>query len=778
MKHMNNTRLASLSIAIGVALSGTYAFAAESNKNVKEDEIERVEIVGSATNLEVTAEDIQKIQANDLNDIFRLEPSVTVGGGGLGITQLVFVRGFEDTMLNVTVDGAPQTGTLFHHIGRLSIEPELLKSVQVQAGAGEATAGSGAIGGAIRFKTKTANDLLADNEQFGGIVKVGGGTNDFVKYSATGYGKLTDNWSVLASHVRIDTDSYEDGNGNEIAFEYTDENGNLVRETTDTEQELSFVKLNGEFGDNQFVSLSHEIREESGNFPSRPNFPISARNPIYPIETERNTTVFNYQWLASPMLNLEFTLYNTEQELIVRGDRAWHPYQGNIQTIGGDLRNTSYVAAHTLTYGVEYRDQTSEAGSIGQPLSGEETGKVLGIYVQDHWDITPDLMLSFGVRYDDYELDTTHKFYAESEVTFAQVAAQVPTVADAGFFVIADFSTLTPLGQVVGPNGTFNTLSRTSEDVTVDSDGFSANIGVAYQLNDAVNLTAGYAQALRGKEVGDTFTIDYNGVEPDIQAEDAENAEIGIEYNKDGLLARVAAYQSRLDNAMNLEIGGTNVRNIGDIESDGVEIKLGYITENYSVIASYVHNTTELYNYQPNTSTIALDANGAPIVNLSSYSADFNAFDVAKIDAPALVDGEPLIYNGIKVEGYEQRALGNSRGDTYTINASYYVTDALELGWFFTYVDSLGGITTLQNAAATGDTSDIFTLTKPSYATHDFFAVYQVSENLTARLMVKNAFDEAYRDHSSFADYSEVFEGFASHLEPGRDIRLNVEYQF
>lgn len=771
---MKNARLGILSTAIAMALSSN-PLSAES---VNDAEVERVEIVGAATNLEVTAEDMQKIQANDLNDIFRLEPSVTVGGGGLGITQLVFVRGFEDTMLNVTVDGAPQTGTLFHHIGRLSIEPELLKSVEVQAGAGEATAGSGAIGGAIRFKTKTANDLLDADEQFGGIVKVGGGTNDFVKYSATGYGKLSDNWSFLASHVNIDTDSYEDGNGNEIAFEFTDENGNVVRQTTETEQQLSFLKFNGEFGENQFLSLSHEIREESGNFPSRPNFPISARNPIYPIATERNTTVFNYQWLASQWVNLEFTLYNTEQELVVRGDRPWHPYQGNIQTVGGDLRNTSYVGAHTLTYGVEYRDQTSEAGSIGQPLSGEETGKVLGIYVQDHWDITEDLMLSFGLRYDDYELDTTNKFFAETELSFAQVAAQVPTVADAGFFVIADFATLTPLGQVVGPNGTFNTLTRTSEDITVDSDGFSANIGAAYQLSDSIKLMGGYAQALRGKEVGDTFTIDYNGVEPDIQAEDAENIELGVEYNKDGLLARIAVYQSTLENAMNLEIGGTNVRNIGDIESDGVEVKLGYIADDYSIIASYVHNTTKLYDYQPNTSTIAVDANGQPVVNLSSYSADFNAFDVAKIDAPAVVDGQPLIYNGIRVEGYEQRALGNSRGDTYTINASYNLTEDIELGWFFTYVDSLGGITTLQNAAATGDTSEIFTLTKPSYAVHDFFAIYQVTDSLIARLMVKNAFDEAYRDHSSFADYSEVFEGFASHLEPGRDVRLNVEYQF
>ena len=36
--------------------------------------------------------------------------------------------------------------------------------LDVQAGAGEATSGAGAIGGAIRFKTKNADDLLTENK--------------------------------------------------------------------------------------------------------------------------------------------------------------------------------------------------------------------------------------------------------------------------------------------------------------------------------------------------------------------------------------------------------------------------------------------------------------------------------------------------------------------------------------------------------------------------------------------------------------------------------------
>ena len=134
-------------------------------------------VVGALTDVEVDRAQLDRIQANDLKDVFRQVPSVSVGGS-LGIAQKIYVRGLEDSLLNVTIDGAPQHGTLFHHIGRVSIEPELLETVELQAGAGEATAGFGAVGGAIRFRTRDAADMLQPGRDFGGIAKAGWFSND------------------------------------------------------------------------------------------------------------------------------------------------------------------------------------------------------------------------------------------------------------------------------------------------------------------------------------------------------------------------------------------------------------------------------------------------------------------------------------------------------------------------------------------------------------------------------------------------------------------------
>src|SRR5690606_2772123 len=137
------------------------------------------------------------------------------------------------TQLNVTVDGAPQHGTLFHHVGRVAIEPELLKTVDVQTGAGEATAGFGAIGGAIRFRTRDAVDLLAPGKAFGGLARASWLSNDGHRLSGSLYGRLAGELGFVASYVHTDRDDMQDGAGNRLYG-------------TAGEQRMGFLKVGGQ----------------------------------------------------------------------------------------------------------------------------------------------------------------------------------------------------------------------------------------------------------------------------------------------------------------------------------------------------------------------------------------------------------------------------------------------------------------------------------------------------------------------------------------------------
>ncbi|MEC7962971.1 MAG: Plug domain-containing protein, partial [Pseudomonadota bacterium] len=84
-------------------------------------------------NAEITEEDLENRNPASLQDVFAGETAVTASGGA-AIGQKVYVNGIEESLLSVTIDGARQNKSAFHHTGNVLIDPELLKSVEVTSG--------------------------------------------------------------------------------------------------------------------------------------------------------------------------------------------------------------------------------------------------------------------------------------------------------------------------------------------------------------------------------------------------------------------------------------------------------------------------------------------------------------------------------------------------------------------------------------------------------------------------------------------------------------------
>ncbi|GAK84210.1 enterobactin receptor VctA [Vibrio ponticus] len=362
------------------------------SSNAQEPEV--VEVTGhqlQGVDAVITADDLAKRQAIDLDDIFRDTPEVTIGGSA-GITQKIYVRGLEDTMLNVSIDGAAQTSNLFHHQGRLSIEPELIKQVDLSAGAGRATNGPGALGGAIQFKTKDAHDLLQANEKFGAQVKSGYYTNnDGQKYSASVYGELIGNLGLLATYGYIDSDNIKDGKGIEQPY-------------TGVEQQVGLIKLSGDINPNHYLSLAYDFREDDETRLHKPHFQASDRNIPLDQETDRNTITGNYVFTNGDYVKLDLTAYNTRSRIAHNNHPSWGTSDGNIETFGGKIFNTAKIGGHTLILGTEYRDDESTFDTDWDGKVHKEEGQVYGIFVQDDWQVTETVLLSAGARYDWYEL--------------------------------------------------------------------------------------------------------------------------------------------------------------------------------------------------------------------------------------------------------------------------------------------------------------------------------------------------------------------------------------
>lgn len=342
----------------------------------------------------VTSTEIEQRQATNLEELFRGESEVSAGGP-VAMGQKLYVRNIGEDSLNITIDGAEQSGAVFHHSGRISVEPELLKRVEVEAGPASATAGPGALGGSVRFETKDPNDLLSDGETLGAILKSTYSSNgDSLRNTATVYGQTESGKLGGLIHLTdAKRDNVEDGNGQEI-------------EGSESDKQLGFAKITAALTTELDMSISHERVDEEGDIVYKPEWLAGPRNVPEPTTGERETTTLNFNFVDADndLINSRAVIYHTKntQGREFRGTN----YSGYVETSGLTLENTSFAGDHELTYGINYRNDKSYLNDVDSaPYKFSESGSVNGIYVQDTILMSDALTLSTGVRYDHYELD-------------------------------------------------------------------------------------------------------------------------------------------------------------------------------------------------------------------------------------------------------------------------------------------------------------------------------------------------------------------------------------
>ncbi|MEN9892189.1 MAG: hypothetical protein RLY78_2484 [Pseudomonadota bacterium] len=342
----------------------------------------------------VTAATLQRTQARDLEDVFAGQADVVVGGGH-AVAQKVYLRGLEDTLLQVTVDGAAVAGQTFHHTGRIQVEPELLKRVSLQAGPGDATAGPGALGGALRFETKDPQDLLRPGERAGALVKLGHSGNGRGSRAHTSlFGRLNEDWSALLALTDQDENDYRDGAGRTVT-------GSGAR------QRLGMFKLVGEPWQGHRLSLGLQQQRDEGLRAQRPQWVISSFNAAYPLESSRRSSTLGWTWdPGHPSVHVEATAYDSRQDLQQDVVGRWGLFTGRVHSSGLDLRNTAQGGWGQLVYGIDHRLDRIRSGAGSSPDDHAERGRVSGAYAQATLRLQPAWTLDLGLRHDRWRLST------------------------------------------------------------------------------------------------------------------------------------------------------------------------------------------------------------------------------------------------------------------------------------------------------------------------------------------------------------------------------------
>lgn len=477
----------------------------------------------------VTAASLDRYAARDLEDVFASQPEAVVGGGH-AIAQKIYLRGIEDQLLAVSIDGAAQAGQAFHHTGRVQIEPELIKRVEVIAGTGDATAGPGALGGSLRFVTKDPQDLLRPGERAGALLKGAYSSNgEGGKGHATVFARLGSNWAGLVAYTYQDENDYEDGAGRPVL-------------ATGARQQLALAKLVGYLGGGHTVRFGVDANRDEGQRTQRPQWVPSSFNRAYPLEAERRALTLGWDWQpGGEVIDLKVALHDTRQDLTQNVIGRWGLFTGQVDSSGAELRNTSRLGAHRLTYGIDHRRDHIRSGAGASPGDYKESGSISGLYLQDRYAVTDTLQLDAGLRHDRYRL---------TDVNGRAQAA----------------------------------------------DGSSPNLSLRWTVLPDLALLVGHARALRGPKVRDAFKQDVLAVNaPNLRPERARTSEAGFEYTPGPWRFNAKAYRTVVGDVVADPIGRpTQYENVGTLKSTGALLHAAWEGSALRIATGLHHNKATL----------------------------------------------------------------------------------------------------------------------------------------------------------------------------------------
>lgn len=417
-----------------------------------EQKLETVEVWETqvtSSSLNLGSSSIETKQADHLSDLLRDLPGVDVGGTS-SINNRIAIRGLEDENLDISIDGAKVSNVnMFHHIGNLLVNPDILKKADVQVGNNSVV--NGGLGGSVAFETKDGKDLLQDGKEYGARIQGNYNSNDSLGGSVAAYGKVSDKVDLLLYHHYVDKNEWEDGRGEE-SFGTAGDVGNTL------------IKVGYDISDVQRITLSYDKLKDEGNYAPRPDFGkaynlYATGNYLYPTEYTRETITLKHQVDLGDNLFLQTSIYSNENELeryekrdgVTQRVRAvpagMNPYEGLLDGVvknyGISTKAQSNVAMggvnNTFTYGGLYDTQSSKVTWSGEQYGENEKAKTGALFVEDAITFSNGLIITPGVRYTNYKYDGVYGDISDSKFTYG-LAAEYPLTET--FSLIASATTL------------------------------------------------------------------------------------------------------------------------------------------------------------------------------------------------------------------------------------------------------------------------------------------------------------------------------------------------
>lgn len=558
----------------------------------------------------VTIENIEKEMIDDLDDVVRYQPGVSMGTDSRGGNQGFTIRGIGGNRVLHVIDGVRSSDVYFGN-GKDTFEMDNLQGVQIIRGPASVLYGADAMGGAVVFQTKSARDYVgSDSGTYFGVRTSASDADDQLKAGATA-AVQTGDFGLIAQVTKRDFSEHQVNGTGSVNPQDGDTQGGLIK---------AFWDISA----NQSLAISFELFEETRDFNLLTD--LLGRNAATVFsslgfdESERTRTGLEYNLLRTSGifddLQLLVNLQNTDSTQRTVQERTSFSFVNprNPRSFAGTaaIRDTTFgfeqetlainfnlrksietgSLTHNLSYGFNFdetetqrpRDRSDteiSSGSVSRAISAfpmapaevfpnksfpDTTTTRRGFYLQDEVQVgDTGLSLIPGVRYDRYEL-----------------AAAVDALLD----------------------GT-NTVEGFGYPVRDFDDGkFSLSVGAIYDIDESYSLFAQYAEGYRPPNFNESnqafanLAYRYAVVpNPDIRAETSKSFEFGLRADYENAYFSVSAFRnSYTDFISSNYIGRSGAvslyqnQNIDDVEIHGAEATAFlYFGENWRMRSSIAY---------------------------------------------------------------------------------------------------------------------------------------------------------------------------------------------
>lgn len=593
----------------------------------------------SASSVKLQSDKIAIKQADHISDLLRTVPGVDVGGSH-SLNQRITIRSMDDKDLRISIDGANQNTYMYHHMGNLHINADILEQVDVNIGNNSVL--DGGLGGAVRFKTKSADQLLREGERYGGRAQISAGDNSGESLSLTGFGKLSDTVDILGYVNRIDRDNFEVGGG-----QIKDFNGNLVSGTDGKVRGLkgeltdALIKFGWNVDPDQRLSISYENYVDKGNYSFRPDMGLATDLAItsnlmipllWPTELERDTLTLNYdlEWGENSTTTAALFRNNSNLKRDESGyaqNPAFAPFaaliEGEATNTGANLFTETTSGDHTLSYGIELIDydthyvSTPTAG--GTATASGEDARNAAIYIQDRFWLSDWFAVIPGIRHNYFDINST-------------------------------------------------VVNKSYEKTT-------GALALEYDATDNLLISLSSTQLFKGPEIGEVFIGSGLSDAPnqDIEAETGTNTELSVAFEDalfgaDRFATGVTVFQTRLKNyiydyaSSPASVPGRSWKdNVGNMTIEGLEFYVGYDKGALKTLLTFSKATSELDAF-----TQYASLNGARLDRTQGDSISLNVdYDVR--DSLAL-HWDVLVVADVKKGADLDGASANNAKEGYSVH--------------------------------------------------------------------------------------------------------------